>query len=64
MCACPLFCRASWYDGDASSNVCLLHEMLLSLALIEFGISLMTLGGWFEWPPHHSRDRQNFGKLP
>ena len=45
---CPLFSSAFWYAGAALSNVSLLHEILLSLAFIDLGICLMTLGGWLE----------------
>ena len=48
VCVWPLFLNACWYAGAASSNACLLLEMLLSLVLIDLGISLMMLCGWFE----------------
>ena len=45
---CPLTLRAFSYSGLALLNISLFDELSESLLLIEFGICLMTVGGWFE----------------
>ena len=45
---CPLALRASSYSGLALLKISLFDELYESLLLIEFGVCLMTVGGWFE----------------
>ena len=45
---CPLALRAFSYSGLALLKISLFDELSDSLLLIELGICLMTVGGWFE----------------